>query len=392
MRPAAGCVAGQPPAAVGLPDAFGDAGQCLPDVAHHRYVGMDDLVDLRRVDLQVDHAGVAAEVFRVARHTVVEAHPGGDQQVALLIADVRTVVAVHAQHADVAGIVARQCRQSEQRRGRRDAALLHECLQLFFGSAQQHALSDEQHRALRFVDQPCGFGDALPVGLGGRDVAADRLHAAVAERSRGALRILRDVHDHRTGTARPGDVEGPGDGFGNLPGPLDLAVPFGHRLRDAHEVGLLEGVGPELCRTDLTGDEHQRRGVHQRVGQPGNGVRGSRPGGHQADPYATACAGITLGGVYGPLLVAHEDVAQSVAVVAERVVDRDDRAAGVAEQCIDPFAEERFEQGLRSREMRCVVAPGRSVFGMSCRIHRLGMGSFNGFRRRAAVRRPGRPS
>ena len=90
---------------------------------------------------------------------------------------------------------------------------------------------------------------------------------------------------------------------------------------------------------DLSGDEHQRRGVHQRVGQPRHGVRGAGTRGHQTDPDAAADAGIALCGVHGALLVAHEDVAQAVAVVVKRVVDGDDRASGIAENGFDALLE-----------------------------------------------------
>ena len=151
--------------------------------------------------------------------------------------------------------------------------------------------------------------------------------------------VLGDVHDHGAGAARTGDVERLGDGARNLFGALDLTVPFGDGLRDAHEIGLLKGIGAQQRRTDLPGHEHQRRGVHQRVGQPRHGVRGAGTRGHQTDPDAAADAGIALCGVHGALLVTYEDVAQAVAVVVKRVVDGDDRASGIAENGFDALLE-----------------------------------------------------
>ena len=104
-----------------------------------------------------------------------------------------------------------------------------------------------------------------------------------------------------------------GDGRRNIFGALDLTVPLGHGLRDADEIGLLKGVGAQQRGADLPGDEHQRRGVHQRVGQPRDGVRGAGAGGHEADADLSADAGVALRCVHGALLVADEDVAQTVA-------------------------------------------------------------------------------
>ena len=81
-----------------------------------------------------------------------------------------------------------------------------------------------------------------------------------------------------------------------------------------------------------------------------HGIGGAGSGGDQTDPHAAADAGVALRGVYGALFVPHEDVAQAVAVVVECVVDGDDRPAGVAENRIDALAQERFDQGLRSRD------------------------------------------
>ena len=258
-------------------------------------------------------------------------------------------------------MVGRQGRETQQGRGGGHAALVEQRPQLGFGVAQDDALTHHDQRTAGLVDQPCGFGDAFRVGCGRGEVTADRGDFFVAERSCSALCVLGDVDHDGTRTARAGDVEGLGDGRGNVLGALDLAVPFGDGLRDADEIGLLKGVGAQQRGADLSGDEHQRRGVHQRVGQPRHGVRGAGAGGHEADPDAAADPGVALCGVYGALLVAHEDVAQAVAVVVKRVVNGDDSASGVAEEGIYPLVQKRFDQGLRSRHRG--VGGRASVFG-----------------------------
>ena len=333
-------------------DAFGQQRERTLDVAHEGHVGMDDFVDFGGVDLHMDDPGVGAEGGGVARYAVVETHSDGDEQVALLVFDVGAVVAVHPQHSHVAGVVARQRREAQQRRGGRHAAAIEKGPQFGFGVAQDRSLADHRQRPPGFVDEPRRFLDASCVGRKGGCVAADRGDPFVAEGRRRALGVLGDVDYDGARAPRTGDVEGFGDGRRNLFGVFDLAVPFRDSLRDPDEVGLLKGVGSQQCRTYLSGDEHQRRGVHQRVGQSGHGVRRTRAGGDQADAHAAAYAGIALRGVDGALLVAHEDVAQPVAIVVERVVDGDDRAAGIAEEGLDAFAQKRFDQGLRSGEQR----------------------------------------
>ena len=65
------------------------------------------------------------------------------------------------------------------------------------------------------------------------------------------------------------------------------------------------------------------------------------PGRAHADADPAGDAGVAVGGVGAALLVADEDVAQ-LGVVAEDVVERQDHAAGVAEEDVDALAEERL--------------------------------------------------
>ena len=60
------------------------------------------------------------------------------------------------------------------------------------------------------------------------------------------------------------------------------------------------------------------------------------PGGDQNHPGPAGRAGIALGGMRRGLLVAHQDVAD-VVLLEDRVVDRQHRAAGIAEHGVDPL-------------------------------------------------------
>ena len=72
------------------------------------------------------------------------------------------------------------------------------------------------------------------------------------------------------------------------------------------------------------------------------------PAGHQHDADLAGGAGIALGGVHRRLLVAHQDVADGV-LLEQRVVDRQYRAAGIAEDDLHALILQGAEQDFCSR-------------------------------------------
>ncbi len=142
--------------------------------------------------------------------------------------------------------------------------------------------------------------------------------------------VLGQVDQDRPGPARRGDVERLGDRAGDLIGGLDKEVVFGDRHRDAADVSFLEGVGADRRARHLAGDRHHRHRIHVGIRDRRDQVRRARPGRRDAHPHPSGGLGIALGGVPGTLLVADQDVAEAFGVV-QRVVQREDRAAGDAE-------------------------------------------------------------
>jgi hypothetical protein len=90
---------------------------------------------------------------------------------------------------------------------------------------------------------------------------------------------------------------------------------------------------------------NQRDRIHQRVGEAGHGVGGARTRGHQHDAHLAGRARIAFGGMHGRLLVAHQDVAQLV-LLEERVIDREDGAAGIPEDDLDVLVDQGFHQQI----------------------------------------------
>ena len=101
---------------------------------------------------------------------------------------------------------------------------------------------------------------------------------------------------------------------------------LGDRRGDADDVGLLERVGADHLRVDLTGDGHHGDRVHMGVGQRGHQIGGPGSGGGEADPYLPGDHGIALGGMPAALLMADEHMVDPLRV-HERVIGGQDRPA-----------------------------------------------------------------
>ena len=116
--------------AIALRDRRQQARQHVAQVADQRHVDRHVLVDLGRIDLDVNLAGVRRVGPEVAGHAIVEAHARGDQQVGFLDRVVDPGLAVHAHHADVQVVRGGEAADAEQRHRDRDLRLLGERAQL----------------------------------------------------------------------------------------------------------------------------------------------------------------------------------------------------------------------------------------------------------------------
>ncbi len=159
--------------------------------------------------------------------------------------------------------------------------------------------------------------------------------------------VLGQVDDDRAGAAAPRHMERLVHRAGEVLGVLHQVVVLGAGPGDADRVGLLEGVVADHVGRHLAGQADDRHGVHERVGEAGDGVGGAGSGGDQDAADLAGRAGIALGGMDGGLLVADEDVAQLV-LLEDGVVDRQHSPAGIAEDHLYALLDQRLEHHLRA--------------------------------------------
>ena len=123
---------------------------------------------------------------------------------------------------------------------------------------------------------------------------------------------------------------------------LHQIIVLGAGPRDADGVAFLEGVVADQMRRHLTGDAHDRNRIAQRVGEAGHRIGGARTRGHQHAADLAGRARVAFGGMHRALLVAHQDVADLL-LLEQRVIDRQHRAARIAEKMLDALIGKRLD-------------------------------------------------
>ncbi len=122
---------------------------------------------------------------------------------------------------------------------------------------------------------------------------------------------------------------------------------LGDMAGDADGIGFLKRVGADQASRHLTGDDHHRDRIHQRIGDAGNRVGRAGTGCDEHDAGFAGRAGIALRRMGRCLFVADEDVADAL-LFEQRVVDREHRAAGIAEHDLHTEVAQRLDQDVCS--------------------------------------------
>ena len=300
----------------------------------------------------MDLLGVGREGGEPAGDAVVEACADAQHHVAIVHGQIGLVGAVHAEHAEPVLAGRRIGAEPHQRRGDREAGQVDQFTQQMagLGTGIDDAAAAIDDRLLRRRQQRDGFLDPLQIALHLGLVAHARRRLRRRVDALGELHILRDVDHHRPRPAGGRDMESLMDDARQVVDVLHQPVVFCAGPRDADRVAFLESVGTDQRGRHLPGQADQRDRIHQRVLQRRHRIGGARPRGHQHDAGLTRRARIALGGMSRPLLVADENVLHRV-LLEKLVINRQDRAAGIAEQMLDAIVLERLDDHFGARHL-----------------------------------------
>ncbi len=264
------------------------------------------------------------------------------------------VGAVHAEHAEPLLVGRGIGAQAHQRRRDREARKAHELAQQLagLGAGIDDAAAGVENGTLGVGQQfhRLAHGRLLRLQLGTVGLVGDVRRAdVVAGRE---LDVLRDIDDHGAGTARARDMERLVQHARQVVHVLHQPVVLGAGTRDADGIAFLERVVADQVRRHLAGDADQRNGIHQGVGQAGNGVRRARAGSDEDDADLAGGARIALGCMHRAAFLADENVADLV-LLEQLVIDRQHGAAGIAEEHFHTLIAERLDHHLGARHRAC---------------------------------------
>ena len=137
---------------------------------------------------------------------------------------------------------------------------------------------------------------------------------------------------------------------------LHQIIVLGAGPRDADRVAFLEGVVADEMGRHLAGDADERDRIHQRIGEAGHRIGGARARGDEHDAGLAGRARIAFGRMGGALLVAHQDVLHLL-LLEDLVIDRQHRAARIAEHMLDPLVRQRLQHDLGARHLLIASLP-----------------------------------
>ena len=314
----------------------------------------DVLVDLRRVDVDMDERRALHVLDNIARLAVSEATAERNDDIGFGNRMIRRLVSMHAGKADAQGMRLRQRTKTHQGLHDRDAVVLSKSGQLFRGSCIDDAAARDddglsrlpnRFRRLRRTYQE------VRVGFSGRLLLIDAafvLHVGKEE-------VSRNVDEHRPGSAAARDVKRFAQGRYEFRRVLDLEIVLRHRHRDAEDVRFLKGVAPQKPRIDLPCDCYHGDGIHERRGDSRHEIRRARPRCRKTDADLARRTRIAIGGVRCALLVRGDDLT-NISFIVKRIVERQVHAARIAEDRVDALLLQTFDNCFRASHAKPLLS------------------------------------
>ncbi len=292
-------------------------------------IDADVLVDLRAIDVEVDFLRVGRERIQPPGHPIVEARTQRDHEPLLVGCGERA--------------------QAHQGRGDRKTGQVHQLAQqpARLQSRIDDAAARIDHGPLRLCHHANGCANRALVGIELRSIGPMTDITGTDIGTLLELHVLGNIDDNGPRAAGGRDVERLVDDARQIVHVAHQPIVLGAGARDADGVAFLKRVIADEMGRHLSGNDHERNRIHQRVGQARDRIGRSRPRGDKHDARLAGRARIAFGGVNRALFVTHQHVDKLV-VLEQGIVNRQHRAARIAEDVAHALILERADHDLRT--------------------------------------------
>ena len=162
--------------------------------------------------------------------------------------------------------------------------------------------------------------------------------------------VLGHIRHHRAEPAGAGNVKRLFHGFGHVARIFDQKVVLDDGARDADGIAFLKGIEANGGSRHLAADDDHRNAVHIGCGNAGHGIGQAWAGSDQRHAHIASGARVTVSGMDGGLLVAHQHMLNGVLLV-ESVVNVKDCAARIAPDVLDIFGLERLDENFGAAQL-----------------------------------------
>ena len=238
---------------------------------------------------------------------------------------------MHTEHTHVQWMVRRQSRKTEQRATSWHLSLLKEFFQLLTCITKFHTLTNQNKRFYRFIDHLGSFLDNVFVHRRNRLIRTNEIHLGRLIIHHGSLCILGKVKNHRSRTSTLCNIESTRYSPSHIFCTTNLITPFRNRGSDTYHIDLLECICTQKGSSHLSTNHYHWRGVNHCVCNTSNSIGSTRSTGNNSATHFSTYSCKTLCSMYCTLLMANQNVVESITIVVECIVNRHDSSTWIAE-------------------------------------------------------------
>src|SRR5213080_4200693 len=294
----------------------------------------------------MNNTRVRRKASGVASYAIIKAGAENQQNIILVQRHIRSSRTVHSHHAQVIWSFGWHCAQAVYCRECRNLEVIEQTPQLRNRAGKLRSCAHERDRLFGLLEQRDQSFSESRLTMNVRRLGVWRKFRRAAEFHLCLQHVGGNVDHYGAGASAARPVKSFGDDCRNFFDTLDQAAPFGQRESHPENVCFLKRIRADQGTTHLAGDADQRNRIHFCVGNSSDEVRRSRPAGGKRNANFAADTRDAFSREDCSLLVAGKNVLDPAAF--ERVIQRHDRAARIAEHQVNALGTQALQNDFGS--------------------------------------------